>query len=393
MQLDLIILSILLRNPKSISFKIKVFMLFKILRLKVMLLYELENEIEKIKWDQFNNVSKTIKTTNYLIIKTNCASVDFNCWYYDQFYFKRYMISLFHLFVLIFDLLIGFYFLHYDTLIYKKLNFLPKNPKSLTSVGVIVVVFAFIIMLDVFIGEWNRRILIYKYFHYLQEDIQSKYGLTRKNYKKLSILVRMAELIVLRGAIPLISIFCILFSLFVAITSGNITFLTFLGPLIIYGVIICASSMSLSGTIGFVSMYYFKLLFDQINDQMESINKKEFITFMDRMRLIWLTKKHNLITISVNKTNLTIRKTVCAVFMMLSFMQIIPLNLYLESDFWLEKFPMYFFYQQQSVLVSEYLLFSVQINAAHKLYKTIYKILKRKQKFQVYFLWKVISLN
>ena len=249
-------------------------------------------KLKKIDWDQINSVSKTIKTINYLINKTQYASVDFNGWYNDQFNLKRYFVSLFHMIILNVIFSIGFYHLYFDLLFHLLEDVLPKNPKSMIVTGMLMVVLAFVIRLDVFIGEWNRRICIYKYFHFIEDDIESKHGLTRKNYRKLSFLVRLTDLIVLKGTIPVLAIFCASLFLYIAVRFQNIYLMAYC-PLVIYGVTIIASSMSISGTIGFVSMYYFKLLFDQINWQIEAISKHEYICLIDKMRLIRLTKRHN----------------------------------------------------------------------------------------------------
>ena len=347
--------------------------------------------LKKIDWDQINSVSKTIKTINYLINKTQYASVDFNGWYNDQFNFKRYFVCLLHMVMLSFCLLIGLYNLYFDSLFYFVESISPKISKSLIITALLLVVLAFIIRLDVFIGEWNRRICVYKYFHLIEDNIESKHGLTKKNYRKLSTLVRLTELFVLKGTIPSIAIFCALLFLYITIISRNIYIMTY-SLLVIYGAIIVPSSISISGTIGFVSMYYFKLLFDQINEQIEVISKHEIISLINRFRLIRLTKRHNSIAHSIHITNLMIRRTVCALFIILSFLQIIPLNLFIECDFWfLQIFYLIYLFTTISFGLGVALVFSMQINSAHKSYKTIYKILRRNQKFGFKFEWKVFQ--
>ena len=350
-------------------------------------------------WNQFYNVSRTIEFINYMIMKTQYSSVDFTGWYCDEFNLKRYLICLFHLIMLSICLFLGWLFIQIDYFFNLIDNdFLPKNIKLLLATGIFILMLTIAIRFDVFMGEWTRIILVYRYFYYLEHDIRLEHGLTKHNYKKLSTLARIVEVVILKGSIPLIGFLLVGSTLFITINSGRI-FLQIIGcPLLIYNILIVVTTLTLAGAISIVSIYYFKLLFDQINNQIKIIYKRSnlqgFIRFNDKKRLISMVKKHESISILVYKSNLMIRRCVSILFINLAFMQIIPLNLLIETDVRLEQI-MYLIYLFTSLSygLGVSLLFSMQINSAHKSWKTIYQILKIKHKSNFYFEWKVILID
>ena len=334
-----------------------------------------------------------------MIMKTQYSSVDFTGWYHDQFNLKKYLICLFHLIMLCSCLFLGFLFIQIDWLFHLVDNdFLPKNSKLLLLTGLIILVLTIAIRFDVFMGEWTRIILVYRYFYYLEHDIRSKHGLTKYSYKKLSTLARITELIILKGSLPLIGFLLIGLILLFTIISGKIVLQIIICPILIYNILIVIFTFTLAGAISIISIYYFKLLFDQINDQIEKMYKRSnlqgFIRFNDKKRLILMVKNHESISILVYKSNLMIRRCVCILFITLAFMQIIPLNLFIETDVWYEQI-LYLIYLSTSLSygLGVSLLFSIQINSAHKPWKTIYKILKLKHKFNFYFEWKVTMID
>ena len=75
-------------------------------------------------------------------------------------------------------------------------------------------------------------------------------------------------------------------------------------------------------------------------------------------------------------------------------MQIIPLNLFIETDVRLEQIMyLIYFFTSLSYGFEVSLLFSMQINSAHKSWKKIYQILKIKHKPNFYFEWKVSLID
>lgn len=134
------------------------------------------------------------------------------------------------------------------------------------------------------------------------------------------------------------------------------------------------------------------MLFNQINDLIKTIDKqsKWSISFINRFRLIRLTKKHDLIAKKLFSFNLIIRRTCLVFFICIALMQVIPLNIYLKSDNWFEKsiILIYIIFTfLNGFIISYYMSFLITIT--HKPYKTIYKLI-RKSKPSLEFKWKVI---
>ena len=195
----------------------------------------------------------------------------------------------------------------------------------------------------------------------------------------------------LKGCVPLICVSVVVIFTFILIKSDKLL-LQFFTLLFIYNTLLVASTIALLGSIAFMTLYYYKLLFDQINGKMRKICKlsKSTIKVADQKRLLRLIKRHNLRGQQVNQLNILFRQTTLVLFIVLALLQIIPLNLYLQANVLFEKI-LYLIYLFTSMVfgLGNVFFFSMQIKAAHKPYKTIYCILS-KQKLNLHFKWKVI---
>ena len=89
--------------------------------------------------------------------------------------------------------------------------------------------------------------------------------------------------------------------------------------------------------VNYIYFPYFKLRFDQLNDQIKAIqNRKPKIIFPMRENfLIKLINEHNSLALEVNKFNLLFRKTAAAMFVCLSLSKIttIYLSIYMKHTF------------------------------------------------------------
>ena len=155
--------------------------------------------------------------------------------------------------------------------------------------------------------------------------------------------------------------------------------------------------IGLNGSICIFEFYYYKLLFDQINDQIEMIYQQtmndKFILSKYQIRLIYLSEKHNSIGILVEENNLMLRRSCAVYFIVLACAQIIPLNLYLNTNIFFHKM-FYLIYMMTFSGLGFFIAYflSTQIKSAHKPYKIIYKIFS-KQRFMFRFKWKVSKLS
>ena len=182
---------------------------------------------------------------------------------------------------------------------------------------------------------------------------------------------------------------------YVAIRSGRLM-VWILIPCLIYLNIIVITTIGLCCVISVILLYYYKLIFDQLNDQFESIVHRSLdsVSSIDQMRLIGLIKRHDQRANQLNLVNLMFRRTIAVFWVSITLMQMIPLNIFLEENqFLLYKF-LYFVYIL-CVFIFGFgvsVLFSWQIKSAHRPTKSCYKILTRnlnKQQFGFYFKWKV----
>ena len=237
-------------------------------------------------------------------------------------------------------------------------------------------------------------------YYYLKEDIKSKHKLTNENYKRVLILAKFLYVTCFEIWFPFVFLFISWFYLYIAIKC-KIILLQLLTPFVLYMIWLITSTAFLGASLAMRMIYYYILLFKQINIEMDIIYKeiKLFITMRSQKQLIWLTERHNLFALEMNRINLLIRRTVLGFFVVLSLGLIIPLNLYLKSNNEFEQiiYLIIFFDFLLYGFGISYLMSSV-IRFAHKPYKTIYQIL-RKQNFlfnskrNFYYKWKVTSHN
>lgn len=227
----------------------------------------------------------------------------------------------------------------------------------------------------------------------MQNDLD-KLSLTKRNCKKMSILAKFLEIVLLKISVPFIVII-ILIALFVVAFIAQNSVLNLLIPIIYYLVFMSASTISLTISIAFLAFYYYKLLFDQINEEIREIDKRSFdyISYMDQMRLLRFVKRHDLRAQQINLVNNLARRSGVLLFLIIGFLPIVPLHLYLESDQWI--FQVIFLSFVLITLIFGFgvvFLLSMQVKSAHLPSQLVYKILTRnshKQKLSFYFKWKV----
>ena len=347
-------------------------------------------------FDEFINLSKTIDQENYWFKLSQMVSVDFTQLYFGKFNLKRYRICCFHLIMMICYLIWSILLFSNDWVFNLIDNeYLPKNFRKLIFCLILFAVIIISLRFDLLLAEWNRNILVFKMFYYLKEDIKSEHGLTDENYKKFSILSKLLVVICFKIGIPFVIVFLSLYYLYVAIMSNKIV-LQLLTPFTfyIYWLILSACSFSCTFCISF--MYYYILLFRQINSQINLIYKHSTLSIRYQTQLIWLTEKHNFLAEQIWKINLILRRSILGFFIVLTLALVITLNLYLKTNNQFEQFMfLSFLFIIFTFGFGIAILMSTVIRVAHKPYKTIYKILQKqnsilnmKSNFQ--FKWKVI---
>ena len=352
-----------------------------------------------IDFDEFINVSKTLKQVGHWLKKLTIISVDITGLYNDQFNLKRYCIGWFNLllmylaaYLLILSITNQWFFSLIDNI------FLPKNFKIFSFYCILISIITTSIRFDLLIAEWNRNIFVFKIFYYIQENIKSKHELTYENYRKFSILAKLLYVICFKMIQPCTTAFASFYYLYIAIMSNRIT-IELISPFVFYILWQIISTILLSASCGIGVFYYYIFMFKQINAKFEMIyqRSKLFFTVRNQRKLIWLINKHNLVAADIVKFNLIIRRTVLVFFVVIAILLIIPLNIHIKSN---DKFEQIFCL---SIILIALLYgfciassLSTMIRVAHKPYKTVYKILvnqnlnNSKRTFQ--FKWKVIVL-
>lgn len=340
------------------------------------------------------NLSNTIKLIGDLFKKTLITSVNFNGLYHEEFNFYKYLICYLNLLIMIIGFLLIFLIINFDPLFHLIDNqFLPKDAKILLVALLVLIFHSIAFRIDVIADEWKNHLSFFKIFYYLQEDIKSRHGLTEENYKKISILSNFLNIMLIKGSIPAIALSLILVVIYIAIRANKLPFYLFT-LLFIYLAFMVASTFILLGSMAILTLYYFKLLFDQINDKIEAIylnytKSDKIITAKDQKRLFKLIKEHDLKAQDIKRLNQMVSLTCLVFFLVLSLMQIIPLNLFLQTHVWYQQI-IYLIYLISTLGFGfgAHLVYSIQINSAHKPYKIIYKILIR-QKLKLKFKLKV----
>ena len=219
----------------------------------------------KIKID----IKKSLEFIDDLIKQTSFSSVGFTELYLGQLNLLKYIICWLHIIIFLIITFGFILFIKFDFLWNLIDNeFLPENTRSLLVVIVVLLVLTIACRLDIAISEWNKRCEVYKYYYYLKKDIKSKHGLTKKNYKKIQVLTKILELFVIKGCVPLIVLLIFAIHLYSPIRTQLIT-IYLLIPVAINSLYYGSATLSLMGSLLIISVYYFTLLFGQIDNQIK----------------------------------------------------------------------------------------------------------------------------
>ena len=204
---------------------------------------------------------------------------------------------------------------------------------------------------------------------------------------------RILELFVSKVLIPLVVVMIISFGSYIVLRANLFT-LYLLTPFCIYAIFYCATTIALAGCSSIIALYYYILLFDQINKQIKwiYIHSDYNVSLANQNQIMRLIKKHNSIAYRLYLNHFITRKLILVFFITLALIQIIPLNLLLKthSIYMRIGYLIYLFTSLSYGFTIAYFL-SLQIAVAHKPCKIIYKLLT-KQGIRFRIKWKVINL-
>ena len=251
-------------------------------------------EYIKTKFKKSVNFPATIRSIGWIMKHFQFTAIDLTEIYEGTFNKTRYLLCWFHF------LLVGLGFLQafgivnwnkcYEWIIDE--NF-PNNVKQLIQLGMRLIVLSQVMRYDHLDGQRKSGLSFYKIFYSLQHDIKSEHQLTDENYKRLSLYSQLIDWIYLKiGSFLMISITSIS-TLYIAVVCNKIGF-KLISPLCLYFIFIGSIPNSVTPLLVGITIYYYKLRFDQINHEIKSIcGGNDFIPFHDQIKLIILIKKHN----------------------------------------------------------------------------------------------------
>ena len=353
-------------------------------------------QLIKVKFQDSINLSKTMRNLGNWDVKWYLTSVDITGIYNNQFNSKRYFLNCFHMVLLTIEGFCAILFACNDS-VWKLVDneFMPKRIKNLIICGIAIGFMVISLRFDIVSDEWYNHLKMFKFAYYMQENIPSKHGLTKRNHFKLSLFTKILEVFLVKIYTPIFFVTVVYIYLYITIKSNNFL-LQLLFPFIIYIALMLISTISLIFLICFIIAYYYKLLFDQINHKIETIYKRstKLLKIVYQKRLVRLMKRHDVFASQMYQMNLFIRRSAMFYFIVITLIQINVLNLYFDSNSSSYK-AFYLICLCGSITFGFGIVFlsSLQIDAAHKSAKLIRKILyKNKKKLNFNFKWKVIYL-
>ena len=340
----------------------------------------------KIKIQNHYSFEKSLNYIMKIAIKYYVFSINFNDIYYGRKNPKQFKMCVF-IYILSWLLTIcAMSFLLSDYLY----SFIDGSFENLRVILFFITVSSSMIVIgktDFLLAEVKSNLKPFKIFYYLINDMKSKHKLSRENYKKLAILSRILQIFIIDYGLKAALVLGFIASIRVALESRTLfvqlSIILFIFPI---GVIYCFTAVTYFFII-YSLIYYYKLLFDQINNQFKLISQQIplVINKTKENQLIRLIKQHNLISIEIYEINLLVRRTVAFVFIIFSLIKIISCYLIIYSNDILIKFAfgnMVIGFTVFSFGMSY--LFSLQIKSAHQSYQIIHSIIsKYKMRFHV----------
>ena len=257
-----------------------------------------------------------------------------------------------------------------------------QHLKLLWTLGVLGLFAIAVIRTDNLYGEINYNLSPYKVIYYLMKDLKQLHKLNEKNYKKLAILSRSIQILLVDCGYILVGIVAILFFIKMAILSGKIFWTC--GIIILILIFVTSATTSASTVSLYIIIFaYYAMIFGQINHGINLIlnekatlfRRRKLINRTKQKQLIRLINEHNLAAIEIHKINLIIRRSVGCLFISFAIIKIILLYLMVNFNDFLIKLlliQMNFF-----ILIFGFAfcyLFTLQIKLAHQPFKTVHSI-------------------
>ena len=147
---------------------------------------------------------------------------------------------------------------------------------------------------------------------------------------------------------------------------------------VIYLLYAQVTSMASFGSLIGITIFYYKLLFDQIAKELESISKSKLFTKMSKSLLCKCIYEHYNLSNQIHKLNSMLNRAAFGFFASFCVVQMLLLNVIIkQTNLYIQiVFANLLIFTILCCLVASY-LFSMQINSAHKPYKTLFSIVAK----------------
>ena len=255
---------------------------------------------------------------------------------------------------------------------------LPYHFKTLGCCGTFLLFLCAIAKTDFLLAEINGNIDTFKVLYFLEINLKSLHGLTDKNYKRLAILSRIMITILINYVAPFYSIVGSSFILYVAITSKRLYWFIHIFIMLIPYILIF-HTYSAAGSILYIYFIYFKMRFDQLNNQIKKISpngKLNRICFRKEKILLDLINEHNFLSLEIHKMNLMGRRTAAGIFICFALIKILTLYITIYAKDTLIRFMVFIGFTIFLIFgFGVTYLFSLQINSAKNSYKITHSIM------------------
>lgn len=293
----------------------------------------------------------------------------------SRFQFSFLHVAYFGIFTFFLDLF-SFSNHFYDFL---KLEFLPNYFRINMSVYAIGFTWILGAKVDMMLAEMKSNLKPYKVFYFLINNVKSKHKLSDLNYSRLAILSRIVLIGVLDFGTPVMEIIAIGLIVLIAILSQK--FIWILSAIFFaLAVVIACLNFSCWICSVFILFSYYKLRFDQINHEIQSIIPNGRCNSLNKKSEIHLTnliEEHKGISNEIHKLNLMIRRAAggLAIFLITDRIIVLYLLINYNNNVFVVVMLLFQFLMLFIFGFAITFLCSQQIKSAHQSYKLIQLIL------------------
>lgn len=255
---------------------------------------------------------------------------------------------------------------------------LPNLPSKLNVLIMMIDSFTwFIVMIrrDFLTAEMKNNLNGLKSFYHLKNNTNEIYRLNQSNYKKLSIISFYLYILSVR-IMPVAVFICVMYTIInIWLITGS--FIWFIMVLVeSYTAYVVLNAIFCFVTVLVIPLIYYRMLFNQINYQINGIVKSK--RRKSTIHLFELIQKHHMISIEIDQLNKSFRRTIGSLFMIVSVAQMFLLYMMLTvREFYVEFTVILIFVAWTYLCLQLCTLLSLQINAAHQSYFTMFSILNK----------------